>query len=124
MTVLLDTSVLIDFLRGHAGATTLLRNLDEPALSSEICRVEVLQGLRPDEEALAGELFALIEWIAVIEPIATRAGELGRRWRPSHSGIGPADLIIAATTELTESSLLTLNVEHFPMVKGLRAAYS
>jgi hypothetical protein len=123
MSVLLDTSVLIDFLRGHAAAVTLLSELEEPALSSEICRVEVFQGLRPNEEALAAQLFALIEWISVVEPIANRAGELGRRWRPSHSGIGAADLIVAATAELTDASLLTLTVKHFPMMTGLRPAY-
>jgi predicted nucleic acid-binding protein len=59
----------------------------------------------------------------VVEPIATLAGELGRRWRPSHSGIGVADLIIAATAELTGSVLQTLNVKRFPMVRDLRVAY-
>jgi predicted nucleic acid-binding protein len=120
---LLDTSVLIDFLRGHPGAVGLIASLDEPPLSSEICRVELLQGPRPSEESDAADLIALIEWIPVVEPIATLAGELGRRWRPSHSGIGVADLIIAATAELTGSALQTLNAKHVPMVQDLRAAY-
>lgn len=85
-TVLLDTSVLIDFLRGHPDAITLVRNLSTPPISSEICRVELLQGLRDHEWADAAELTSLIEWVPVVEPISIRAGELGRRWRPSHSG--------------------------------------
>jgi predicted nucleic acid-binding protein len=120
---LLDTSVLIDFLRGHADAIELVTTLDEPPVSSEICRVELLQGLRSHEMGDATELAALIEWIPLVEPIAILAGELGRRWRPSHSGIGAADLVIAATAQLTGSSLMTLNVKHFPMVDGLLAAY-
>lgn len=123
MTVLLDTSVLIDFLRGHNEAVKFVGGLDEPAISSEICRVGVLQGLRSSEERLAAELFELIEWIPVIEPISTRAGALGRQWRPSHSGIDTADLIIAATAELTDASLQTLNVKRFPMIDALRAPY-
>lgn len=123
MTALLDTSVLIDFLRGHPGAVRAVSSLDVPPLSSEICRVELFQGLRPAEEQDAAALAALIEWVPVVEPIAVRAAELGRRWRASHSGIGIADLIIAATAELTHSNLLTLNVKHFPMVAGLRPAY-
>ena len=123
MTVLLDTSVLIDFLRGHPAAVGVVSSLNVPPLSSEICRVELFQGLRPAEEGDAAALASLIEWIPVVEPIALRAAELGRRWRPSHSGIGVADLIIAATVELTDSQLLTLNVKHFPMVEGLRPAY-
>jgi predicted nucleic acid-binding protein len=123
MTVLVDTSVLIAFLRRDEGALTLLGNLDEPALTSEICRVEVLAALGSAEDALAAELFALVEWIPVVEAITTRAGALGRHWRRSHSGIAAADLIIAATAELTDSSVLTLNVEHFPMLDGLKPAY-
>jgi predicted nucleic acid-binding protein len=75
------------------------------------------------EEADAAEFISATEWIPVVEPISVLAGELGRRWRGSHSGIGIADLIIAATADLTDSSLLTLNVRHFPMVNGLRSAY-
>lgn len=121
--VLLDTSVLIDFLRGRQEAVELIRGLAALPISSEICRVELLQGLRESEQADAAELSRLIEWVPVVEPISIRAGELGRRWRPSHSGIGAADLIIAATAQLTGTALLTLNVRHFPMMEGLRAAY-
>lgn len=121
--VLLDTVVLIDFLRGHRGAVGLINSLTEPPLSSEICRVELLQGLRQHEFAAAHVLIELIEWYPVVEPVTTLAGELGRRWRPSYSGIGIADLIVAATTQLTNAHLATLNVRHFPMFEGLEAAY-
>lgn len=123
MTVLLDTSILIDFLRGRSDAVRLVSSLDEVPLSSEICRVELLQGLRPAEFADAEQLLALIDWVPVLEPIARHAGELGRQWRPSHSGIGTSDLIIAASAELLEANLLTLNVRHFPMFRNLVAPY-
>ena len=123
MTALLDTSVLIDFLRGRAEARAVVDSLDVPPVSSEICRVELLQGLRASEQADADELTALIDWIPLVEPITIRAGELGRLWRPSHSGIGTADLIIAATAQLAGAALVTLNVRHFPMFEGLKPAY-
>jgi predicted nucleic acid-binding protein len=123
VTALLDTSVLIDYLRGQPDAVRLVQSLTEVPASSEICRVELLQGLRSGEEQDAAELMAAIDWIPVVEPISVRAGELGRRWRPSHPGIGVADLIIAATAELTDSSLMTLNIKHFPMISGLRVPY-
>ena len=91
--------------------------------SSEICRVELLQGLRADEQHAADELSAAIEWVPVVEPVSVLAGELGRRWRPSHSGIDAADLVIAATAQLTSATLATLNVRHFPMFDGLRPPY-
>jgi predicted nucleic acid-binding protein len=123
VTALLDTSVLIDYLRGRPEAVRLVESLTEVATSSEMCRVELLQGLRSGEEQDAAELMAAIDWIPVVEPISVRAGELGRRWLRSHSGIGVADLIIAASAELTDSTLLTLNVKHFPMIQELGRAY-
>lgn len=123
MTVFLDSSVLIDFIRRTPAAVHVVGQVTELAVSSEICRVEVGRGLRSHEEALAVELFDLIEWIPVNEPVAALAMELGRIWGRSHSGIGAADLVIAATAELTRSSLLTLNVKHFPMIDGLLPAY-
>jgi predicted nucleic acid-binding protein len=83
----------------------------------------VIQGLRSAERRAAAKLFSLIEWIPVTEAIAQRAGELGRRWRRSHPGIGVADLAIAATAEQIEANLATRNVKHFPMFGSLRAPY-
>lgn len=121
--VLLDTSVLIDFLRGHSGAVAFVDSLKVPPISSEVCRVELLQGLLPPERSSAKLLLDLIDWVPVVEPISTLAGELGQIWRRSHSGIGAADLIIAATAQLTASSLATGNVRHFPMFEGLAPPY-
>lgn len=121
--VLLDTSILIDFLRGRSEAVRFVESLTALPISSEICRMELLQGLRSEERMAAAELSAAIEWVPVVEPISVLAGELGCRWRPSHSGIGVADLVIAATAELTNSTLATLNIRHFPMFEGLRPPY-
>lgn len=123
MSVVLDTSVLVDHLRASSPATEYLAGLEGRPACSEISRIEVLQGLRSAERQAAARLFALIEWVPVTEAIAQRAGELGRKWRRSHPGIGVADLAIAATAEQLAASLATRNLKHFPMFKGLRAPY-
>lgn len=123
MSVVLDTSVLVDHLRGSTAATEYLTGLDERPVCSEISRIEVIQGLRSSERKAADELFELLSWAPVGEDVARRAGELGRRWRRSHPGIGVADLAIAATAEEIEARLATRNVKHFPMFGGLRAPY-
>lgn len=123
MSVVLDTSVLIDHLRASAAATEYLASLDGRPSCSEISRIEVIQGLRSAERKAADKLFALIAWVPVSETIARRAGELGRKWRRSHPGIGVADLAIAATAEQVGAPLATCNVKHFPMFKGLRTPY-
>lgn len=123
MDVVLDTSVLVDHLRAVTPATEFLAGLKVRPACSEISRIEVLQGLRSAERRAAARLFALIEWVPVDEAVARRAGELGRKWRRSHPGIGVADLAIAATAEQLEATLATRNLKHFPMFKGLRAPY-
>ncbi len=123
MRIVLDTSVLIDHLRSSAPAAAYLAALAEQPSCSEITRIEVTQGLRSSERKAAERLFALIEWVPVTEALARRAGELGRKWRRSHPGIGVADLAIAATAEQTDATVATLNVKHFPMFAGLRAPY-
>jgi hypothetical protein len=121
---LLDTSVIIDILRGHTPALDLARRLGEPPACSEITRVEVLRGMRSTERRITERLFETVRWIAIDEAIARRAGNLGRTWRRSRSGIATADLIIAATAEELGLQLTTMNVKHFPMFAGLRAPYA
>jgi predicted nucleic acid-binding protein len=83
----------------------------------------VLQGLRSAERKAAERLFALFDWVPVTEAVARRAGELGRRWRRSHPGIGVADLAIAATTEQIDATLATPISSISPMFRDLRAPY-
>jgi predicted nucleic acid-binding protein len=123
LSVVLDTGVLIDQLRGSEAAFEYLARLKTRPACSEITRIEVIQGLRSSEHRAANRLFATVAWVPVSESVARRAGELGRRWRGSHPGIGVADLAIAATAEELDASLATLNVKHFPMFKDLRAPY-
>lgn len=115
--------MLVDHLRALQPATDYIAALEDRPACSEISRIEIIQGLRSAERQRAEALFELIEWIAVSETIARRAGELGRRWRRSHPGIGVADLAIAASAELAEASLVTGNVRHFPMFPDLRSPY-
>jgi predicted nucleic acid-binding protein len=123
VSVVLDTTVLIDHLRASDAAGEYLAGLEDRPVCSEVSRIEVLQGLRSAERRAGNRLFALIERVPVDAMIARRAGELGWRWRRSHPGIGVADLAIAATVEQLDAKLATRNVKHFPMFKGLTAPY-
>ena len=123
MSAVLDTTILIDVLRGHPKAVEYVLSLDEVPACSEVSRVEVMRGLRSEERRPAEQLFQRLRWVDVDEPVARSAGELGRRLRRSHSGVGVADLIIAATAEEIRLPLATTNTKHFPMVKGIRPPY-
>ena len=123
MTTVWDSSVIIDVLRGVPAAGLYFRNQTERPVCSEVSRVEVLRGLRSQERSATDRLLAQMRWIPLDEPIARRAGELGRRFRASHSGMNVPDLVIAATALELGATLATANVRHFPMFAGLAPPY-
>ena len=126
MTVLVHTSILIDYLRGHDAASALLEDERVAGVlhASEITRLEILAGMRTAEQARTRSLLSTLRWHSVDEEVAEKAGDLGRAWLPSHGGIDGADLAIAATALLLDARLLTTNVRHFPMFAALRRPYS
>lgn len=121
--MVIDTTVVVDVLRGVVPAWTWMRTLDEQPLCCEVTRVEVLQGVRSHERAATEGLFGLLGWVPLDEEVARRAGALGRQYRRSHRGISVSDLVVAATTELLDAPLATSNVRHFPMFPDLEAPY-
>lgn len=125
MSVLVDTSILIDYLRGHVGAGDLLERerAADVLHASEITRIEVLAGMRPAEADDTAALLSTLVWHPVDTEIAQEASALGRRWLPSHLSIDSADLAIAATAIRSGARLLTRNVRHFPMFGDLQAPY-
>lgn len=125
MSALVDTSIVIDYLRGHVGAAGLLEGerAIAPLHASEITRLEVLAGMRATEEETTRSLLSTLIWHPVDADVAEEAGALGRQWLPSHHTIDGADLAIAATAIRSGSRLLTRNVRHFPMFGELRSPY-
>ena len=127
MRLVLDTSVLIDHLRGcQAAATDVIPSAlarGDELWSSHVVRTELLAGMRPDEETPTRDLLRLLTWAEVNESVSEAAGALGRSYLRSHQGIYAADLIAAALAQELEAKLLTVNVKHFPMIEGLKAPY-
>ncbi len=122
---LFDSNVLIAHLRGVDAATGLLLLAVEEgtAACSVLSRVEIEGGMRSGERHVVRRLFAHMQVEPVTEPIAVRAAEMVRAHRRSHPGIDLVDYVIAATAEIHEAELLTLNVKHFPMLEGLTPAF-
>lgn len=127
MRLVLDTSVLIDHLRGRPRAATelipaALARGDE-LWSSYVVQAEVLAGMRAEEEAATRDLMRLISWAEVDDAVAEAAGSLGRRYLRSHPGIEVTDLIVAALAQHLDADLKTTNVKHYPMFEDLKAPY-
>lgn len=126
MTVLLDTSVLIDHMRGEPAARDAMTSAvaaGQQLAASVVVKVEILAGMRPSEEASTRRLLDALEWFPVDDVIAEHAGQLANRFLRSHPGVDPIDHIIAATALLHDAALWTRNVKHFPMFEGLEAPY-
>ncbi|MGH2750079.1 MAG: type II toxin-antitoxin system VapC family toxin [Actinomycetota bacterium] len=123
---LLDTTVAIDHLRGHAPAVALLRKLiedGETVFASEVVRFELLAGVRVNELEALERFFSAIGWVAVDEGVTRAAGSLARKHRRTHGGIDDVDYIIAATALLLDAQLLTTNVRHFPLLRDIEAPF-
>ena len=126
MILLLDTSVLIDHLRGDERAAGRLLTAAEQGheiWSVAVVRTEIYAGAFPSEEADIRELFARLRWIDVTPDLADAAGRLGANYRRSHPGIDAIDFIVGAAALEVGAKLMTMNVKHFPMFPGLRPAY-
>ena len=115
--LVLDTTVLIDALRGRPAAARL-RNLAarrEVLLTTAINVEEIIRGLRLSELDVADALFTAIRVLPVREPDARRAGS----WRREHAARGitlhQADCLIGAITAGIGARLATGNVKDFPM---------
>lgn len=124
--ILVDTDVLIAHLRGIAEARQWLHaaRREQPIVVSVVSVAEITGGMRSGERREVWELLSTIPVKPVIEPIGRRAGQLMREYRRSHSGIGIADYLIAATVEHHGALLATLNVRHFPMLPDLQPPFA
>lgn len=127
MTVILDTSVLIDHLRGDPRARRLVKALDgrgETLSASVLTKVELFAGMRPAEHAQTRRLIEAVNWLDVDDDLGERAGALAARFLRSHPGIELVDYVIAATAERLGADLLTRNRRHFPMFPALSDPYA
>jgi predicted nucleic acid-binding protein len=79
--------------------------------------------MRAGEESATYRLFDQLRWLDVDAELANRAGELGRRYLPSHPGVDTVDYLLAAAAQTLGARLVTSNVRHFPMFPDLQAAY-
>lgn len=122
--LLLDTDVVIDYLRGIPEAINYLEDRPETLLLSAITIAELFAGVREGKERTALHAFlGAFEVVTVDQEIAERGGLYRREYGRSH-GVGLADALIAATAERARADVVTLNVKHFPMFPSARPPYT
>jgi len=121
--LLIDTDVVIDYLRGVPAAADFLESRDEVLLLSAVSVAELYAGVRegPERRDLAA-FVAAFEVVLMDRRIAEHGGLLRRDWRGSH-GTGLADALIAATAHHRRAILVTLHRKHFPMLADVQVPY-
>ena len=120
---LVDTDVLIDYLRAQPSAAAWLENLAEAPLISSITVAELYAEVRDGVERTALDSFvAGCEVVPVDEIVAVRGGLYRRDYGKSHH-VGLADALIAASATVRHATLVTLNAKHFPMLAEVLVPY-
>jgi len=114
-TVLVDTNILIDFLRGKEKAREFLVSLAAEAdiICSAITVAEIHAGMKEQERIKTEELLDSLTIIDVTREIAEKAGAYRRTIR-SHA-LELDDCLIAASAYLKGATLATGNAKHYPM---------
>jgi predicted nucleic acid-binding protein len=122
-TMLVDTDVLIDFLRGDKKAILFIENFSSQIILSPIVVAELYAGVKgTNEPAVLDNFIAQFRVIPITSKIAKVGGLYKRDFGESH-GVGLADAILATTAENENAELKTLNVKHYPMISDLKPAY-
>ena len=113
--VLVDTDILIDFLRGREKARDYLVSLleDSTIYCSAITVAEIHAGMREREREETTELLDSLNIINVTREIAEKAGKYKRDEK--RQSLELDDCIIAATAFAKHTALATGNGKHYPM---------
>ena len=122
--LLVDTDVLVDFLRGHAKAVAFVNSRSAQIILSSIVVAELYAGVKGEAEQAALEDFISLFRIVPVSAEIAKAGGLYKRDYGESHGVGLADAILAATADAEKAALKTLNTRNYPMLKGLRPAYT
>lgn len=116
--VLLDTTVLIDLLRGRPGTVRRLQELRQEGTVPWTCAVnveEVARGLRDAEVEPARRLLDGLRLAPLGPEEALEAGTWRRRFAARGVTLSQADCLIAAAAHGVDATLVTGNPRHFPM---------
>jgi predicted nucleic acid-binding protein len=116
--VLLDTTVLIDLLRGRPEAQRRLRALRDArddAYVSAINVEEIVRGIFPREHEPARRLFAGLRTVPLGLSEGWQAGEWRREFAARGRTLAQTDCLVAAAAHSVGGRLATGNPKDFPM---------
>lgn len=112
--ILVDTDVLIDFLRGKPQAREFLTELSEQSFlyCSVVTVAELYAGMREPERQATRALISGLIAVPLTQEIAEEAGRLKRDAKGYALELD--DCFIAATALAESAALATRNAKHYP----------
>lgn len=119
---LLDTDILVEYLRGREPAAEYLEGLEADLHVSTVTVAELFAGARDDEEDRLQRFLDSFTVLQVTRRVAEIGGRFRRRYGPGH-GTGLADSLIAATAHDSGCAFVTFNARHFPMLEQVTVPY-
>jgi len=115
---LLDSDIIIAFLRGEKKTIKLLKDLEKIAgvpATSPICVAEVQAGVRSGEEEKTNGFLESLKIYVLDRGIANKAGEYIREYQKRGITLLLPDALISATCTINSLILATYNIKHYPM---------
>lgn len=122
---LIDTSVIINYLRDKGSATEIINKLEGELSSSYICLAELYEGIyrvrekEKAEKAVLDFFTGLNEVYGVDEEIAKNFGQIRATLKTKGQVIEDLDILLAATCLAKGLTLITSNPKHFSRVFSL-----
>jgi predicted nucleic acid-binding protein len=118
--MLLDTNIMVDFLRGHPPAVAWLTAAPPPIGLPGLAAMELIQGCRnlAEQQRVEREI-RRFAWYWPAAPDCQRAYQDFAAYHLSHS-LGLLDALIAHTAVGLNEPLATFNVKHYGVVSGLQ----
>ena len=115
---LLDTTVIIDCLRGTKETVDFLTQIASEGSVVGCCAIniaEVYAGMREHEGELTRKFLDSLEYYEVTSNLAELAGMYKRAYAGKGVALSLSDVIIAAVVISNNLTLVTDNLRHYPM---------
>ena len=124
--MILDTSVMIDILRGNKDTINKINEMENkniPLLTSSITVFEIFQGIGFVNENNRDKIYNLFESINILsfdDNSAREAGIIQSDLKRQGKTIDPEDAMIAGIAKINTEIVLTRNKKHFERIPGLK----
>lgn len=114
---LLDTDIIIWVLRGNKKYEDLLQNLalKEAISISTITIAEIYKNIYSSELVKTESLLDELQTLDVTATVAKQAGLYWQEYSKKLKNLSLTDCLIAATANVNEAKVVSLNKKHFPM---------